>query len=246
MPGEIDLSPVDTDRAVWFMRSTKLREWLISASSRTLLVNGNTKTLKTFPMASSCARLLRSLESSTNIYFIHYFCGGPDRLSSSASPIMLLQSLIGQLLTKYGNFEFNFIDKSLSDLVQDPKALGKVFRKLVAQLPGTFALFCVIDDVVLYDDSGRPNGMYIVLKSLLKAQPDRKAIVKFIIFSPTKSCFFGFSEEVEFKPDDLVALPKHMDESNQIFDELQWDLTVGDVLEELVLQMTTKRTKRRA
>lgn len=56
--------------------------------------------------------------------------------------------------------------------------------------------------------------MCIVLKALLKAQHNRKAIVKVIIFSLTKSCFFGFLEEGEFKPNNLVALLKHIDKSN--------------------------------
>jgi hypothetical protein len=248
VPSEESQSPLDQDRAAWFMRSPKLREWLTSAKSQTLLVNGNCDHLETSPLASNCIRLLQSLESVASIYTVHYFCNSEDREFTSnydRSAIHVLHSFIGQMLVKYDILSLDFLNGTdLGVWSTDLKALCKTFKKLVNQLPSSVGLFCVLDISVSSKEPQMVEEMRLAILQLLKAQLKTNAILKVLITSPNIDPYSKWLKKEKMEIEDTLQLPEHVGDKRQCFDALRWDLNAGQILEEVLLQMSAKRRKR--
>lgn len=248
VPSEEGQSPLDQDRAAWFMRSAKLRQWLTSANSQSLLVNGNCGRLETSPLASNCIRLLKSLEPIASIYTVHYFCNPNDTKFTGnyiRSAVQVLQSFVGQLLAKSENLSIDFLNGTdLNSWSEDLKALCKTFRKLVNQLPSSVGLFCVLDISVSSMDPQLVDEMCQAIVQLLKAQSKTVAILKVLITSPVVDPYAKWLKEQKMAVDDTIEFPEHVDGERVCFDALRWDLNAGQILEEALLQMSVKRRKR--
>ncbi|KAE8452652.1 hypothetical protein EG329_013911 [Mollisiaceae sp. DMI_Dod_QoI] len=202
------MSRSEQDRAVWVMKSSKLRDWLTTTSSSALLINGNcASTTARSPISSFCARLIESLQENRSFKLLQYFCG--EHISSAtdknASPMAIMNSLLGQLLLQYPDFEI-----TNDDLVQISQntvdSLASLFAKLVAQLPPTAMLFCIIDGISLYEDPARLENTKMImceLAGLLKAQVG--PVFKLMLTSATK-----IRHSPECLSDDTLAVPRQV------------------------------------
>ncbi|KAH8805360.1 hypothetical protein F5884DRAFT_859969 [Xylogone sp. PMI_703] len=248
VPSEEVQSPLDQDRAAWFMRSAKLREWLTSAKSQTLLVNGNCSHLETSPLASNCIRLLKSLEPIASIYTVHYFCNSNDREFTGnyiRSAVQILQTFIGQILTKYEALSLDFLNETdLASWSQNLKRLCKSFRKLVNQLPSSVGLFCVLDVSLSPSEPHLVAETCEAIVQLLKAQLKTVAVFKVLITCPIIDPYARWLNKEKMAVDDTIQLPEHVDDKRPCFDALRWDLNAGQLLEEALLQISVKRRKR--
>jgi hypothetical protein len=230
------------------MRSQKLGEWLTSAKSQTLLVNGNCEHLETSPLASNCIRLLQSLEPVAPIYAVHYFCNSDDREFTSnydRSAIRVLRSSIGQMLANYYILTLDFLNwTDLGIWSTDLKALYQTLKRLVNQLPTSVGLFFVLDISVSSKEPQMVEETRLAIIQLLKAQLKTSAILKVLITSPNLEPYSKWLRKEKMEIDDTLQLPEHVDDTRHCFDALRWDLNAGQILEEVLLQMSVKRRKR--
>lgn len=206
-----------------------------------MLVNGHSKRLRTSPISSNCIRLLKRLEPLVSIFTIYYFY---DLDEGIYNPTAMLQTLVGQLLSYYEGFNLNFVQPEVLHDLSNIDTLGRMFRKLVRQLPKTAVLFCVIDGSVFYDGEERQHHVCDAVLQVLRVQRSVGAIMKVLVTSQMKKKYKEFLDEEEdtFGNEDILHLPEHADDSKR-FDALQWDLTAGHVLEELLLQMRKSRRR---
>ena len=228
------LSIDDQNRAVALMRSPKLRSWLTSISSATLLLNGNSKPVRRSPVSFVCAKLADSLRTDGPLIELHFFCGEHvnESQDSDAHPPGMMNSLLAQLLEQ---FEFDLADvRNLGEVKNDDVAgLCKVFRKLVMQLPSQSILFCIIDAVFYYEDADRCEELFTAIKALHRlAAKDLDCIFKLLLTSPRRSrhvCkLFGKHE--------IFDLPSYCPNQGG-FTALQWGTNMGRDVEELGQQL---------
>jgi hypothetical protein len=86
--------------------------------------------------------------------------------------------------------------------------------------------------------------MSLAILQLLKAQQETHAILNVLITSPIIDSYSRYLEKERVAIDDIVQLPEPVDDKRQCFDALYWDLNAGQILEEVLLQMSVKRRKR--
>lgn len=141
------------------------------ASSSALLVNGNedTSTVEgVSPLSLVAARLAQISEQNetTQGLTLRYFCAehspyGMEQQESSPAEIMMA-SLVGQLishmLSRSLAIDLSFLEpEHRADLEErNLKVMHTIFFKLVKQLPLKTMLFCILDEVALYE-TGVPN-----------------------------------------------------------------------------------------
>jgi hypothetical protein len=207
--GVSTMSRIEQDRAVWTMKSEKLRSWMLSSSSSTLLINGACPSTRArSPITFVCARLIDSLKANDKFLVIHFFCG--QHLSSAtdpnANPLGITNSLLAQLLIQYPDFEISNHD--LADL--SPNTLGSVeglFEQLVSQLPPTLMLFCIIDGISLYEDPARLAETRKVMHGLTGLVERRDGpVFKLMLTSPTRIKYLP--ERVT--SDEVLTVPREL------------------------------------
>lgn len=225
------LSIDDQNRAVALMRSSKLRSWLTSISSAALLLNGNSKVVRRSPVSFVSAKLADALRTKGPLIGLRFFCGEHQNESQDpdASPPGMMNSLLAQLLEQHN--EFNLVDVRHLDKVKndDVASLCSVFGKLVAQLPQQTILFCIIDAVSYYEDTGRRGELLTAVGSLLRlAAKDLDCVFKLLLTSP------GRSRHVckLFDKHGIFDLPAYCTNQGG-FTALQWAAKMGHDVEEL-------------
>jgi hypothetical protein len=175
------------------MKSPSLRNWLVSTTSSTLLINGSCPSTRArSPITFFCARLIDSLSSKDNENFLvlHFFCG--QHISSvtdpNATPLGMMNSLLAQLLLLYPDFEISHQDlTSISPNTLD--SVIQLFKKLVAQLEPSMMVFCIIDGISLYEDAARLADTRKVVHALAELGARDVAMgptFKLMLTSPTR------------------------------------------------------------
>ena len=184
------LSRPEQDRAVWTMKSSLLRNWLLSTTSSALLINGSAPlTRAKSPITFVCARLIDSLQLNETFLVLHFFCG--QHLSAATDPnadaFGMMNSLLAQLLILYPDFEISHQD--LTDVQSGTMdSVLALFEKLVAQLPATVFVFVIVDGISLYEDIARLAETRTVMERLMRLVRDEGmgSVFKLMATSPTR------------------------------------------------------------
>ncbi|KAI1126645.1 hypothetical protein F5Y10DRAFT_244511 [Nemania abortiva] len=194
------------DRTDYIMKSNQLREWLVQASSKELLIHGNCEPLPISPISFFCAMMIQNLRSVERFKSIAFFCGchPHDEYGGARTLIM---SLLSQLLQQQ-HFDMSFIDFETAGRMSsgDSRAFCYVFGRLVEQVNSNETIFCVIDGINFYECDGEEQLQEIsnVLRFLLDLSQQRGSVYKILLTSPSST------EDVRqaIRDEDYLALPE--------------------------------------
>lgn len=173
------------------LSNPKFHHWIGSNKSNVLLIDGNSESFirsKCSPMSSLCAALIAGLVQQERAQIVYFFCGTHNTFGDSlGGPAGLVRSLIAQLLA-LREFNVDFIRFGpWNEQIQrnDLAVLCAVFRELVTQLPDTI-LFCIIDEVSLFETDQWRSQMLEVMRSLTLLAGDEipGAVFKLLVTGP--------------------------------------------------------------
>lgn len=207
------------DRASFVANSKKLQLWLTDPTkSQALIINGDFKhDAFTSPFSFLCAEISHMCGSVQNTYVITYFCGlhSDSWRNRRANARGMMISLIGQLLSSKKSFDLSFIDKKTIEEVKDDsiRALCRIFRRLVFQLPEEVILFCCIDTISIYETSDRLEETRFAFRTItrLLAAKKRKGTFKLLITSSGQS----LDVEAYLNEEDILRVPDYIDGNRQ-------------------------------
>ncbi|KUJ07779.1 uncharacterized protein LY89DRAFT_352668 [Mollisia scopiformis] len=216
-------------RAAAMVQHDKLRIWLAEgSSSRALLVNGNSDLGSAegqSPLSLVDAELVKISESMEAAFVIKYFCGLHTQNldpSPASSPVGMMASLVGQLLSQMIDREMDvdvsFLEKSNWKDVESHNlfALYMVFRNLVEQLPPKTLLVCVLDEVSLYETRSMGGETDTVMRRLTRLVAN-STDVTFKMLVTCRGRALDFQQY--FHPDIL-----DLDEDIEVDDMAMWNI----------------------
>jgi len=161
---------------------------------------------------------------------IHFFCGEHIAAATdeNANPMAMMNSLLAQLLTQYPDFEISGQD--LAEVSRDTlENVARLFRKLIRQLPPSTMLFCVVDGMSLYEDSGRLEETEFVMRELTTlAEKQDGPVFKLLLTSATR---IKHPPEI-LGQDEILAVLRNVPPQSQ-FSPSKWDSQVGSHFHEL-------------
>lgn len=148
-------------RAAWLLRTPSFHNWISTAQSSLLLVDGMSGCVeKISPMSVLAASVAARLFENSLAVPTYFFCGinleSDFELESPGGPNLMLRSIIVQLLLSgsMSEPEWNLAksDGLFSSLSEcDLGALWEVFWVLSRQLPQNFTVFCLLDGISWYE-----------------------------------------------------------------------------------------------
>jgi hypothetical protein len=221
----------DQGRAENLVENAQFKQWVVRTSSTELLVHGHMKPIRTSvtPLSLFSAAIVRNLLQVDRFCAVAFFCGqhtdldGP--LTGGIGPI---KSLTTQLLRQHG-FDDADLDKVAQEVnlpllksgVEDIEELCQLFAVLVRRLRNNIRLFCVIDNVNVYEDEDILQDMYVekVLFEILQLTGDTrvKTHVKILFTSPTdtNTIWKAFKEKdiLSMHETGRLSLDKHFSDS---------------------------------
>lgn len=203
------------DRASFVANSRKLQLWLTDPTkSQALIINSDLKhDALTSPFSFLCAEMSHLYGSVRNTYVITYFCGlhSDSWRNRRANARGMMISLLGQLLSSQKSFDLSFIDKKMIREVKDDgiRALCRIFRRLVFQLPEETVLFCCVDTISMYETSDRLEETRFAFRTFtrLLAAKKRKGTFKLLITSSGQS----LDIKAYLKEEDILRVPEFID-----------------------------------
>ncbi|KAI0105435.1 hypothetical protein GGR51DRAFT_188275 [Nemania sp. FL0031] len=214
----------DQDRTEQVMKSPQLREWLVQANSKELLIHGNSEPLPISPISLFCAMLLQNLRGVERFKSTAFFCGCHP-YNDYGGARTLIMSLLAQLLQQQ-RFDLSFIDHETAYRMDDGdiQAFCYVFGQLVGQVKRTETVFCIIDGINFYERNGEEplQEMAYVLRFLLDLTERKGLVYKILVTSPSST------EDVRqaIRDEDYLALPEQaantLGFSNERF-QRQWE-----------------------
>ena len=229
------LSVTDQDRVEWMMQSPKLREWLNSPNSRTLLLNGDGDANEMFsPTTFLSAKLLESLSHIETILLQRFFCSlhTSSKNDTLADATGLIKSFASQLLSPDVSWDLSFLSPTDVEKIQhnDLDTICALFRNLIQQLPNTTFLFWMIDGINYYERSERRRDFLKVVHALLDIIKDCNGVViKLLLTCPSKSVYVKDA----LGRDDILTVPPTVDGSRQGWSERVFQKTLGNEIENL-------------
>ncbi|KAI8624702.1 hypothetical protein F5Y19DRAFT_452893 [Xylariaceae sp. FL1651] len=194
------------DRTEQIMSSPQLREWLVQANSKELLIHGNSEPLPVSPVSFFCAMLMRNLRGVEKFKSVAFFCGCHP-YDDFGGARTLIMSLLSQLLQQHP-FDLSFIDHEIAYQIDsgDTQAFCYIFGRLVEQVRRTETVFCVIDGINFYESNGEELLQEIadVLRFLLDLAAKGGPVYKILVTSPSST------EDVRqaIRDEDYLALPE--------------------------------------
>ncbi|KAI0544996.1 hypothetical protein F4679DRAFT_562691 [Xylaria curta] len=194
------------DRTEQIMNSSQLRQWLVQADSKELLIHGNSEPLPVSPISFFCAILMQNLRSVEKFKSVAFFCGCHP-YDDFGGARTLIMSLLSQMLQQQP-FDLSFVDHEIAYRMDsgDTQAFCYVFGRLVEQVRKTETVFCVIDGINFYECNGEEQlqEMADVLRFLLDLAENRGPVYKILVTSPSST------EDVRkaIRDDDYLALPE--------------------------------------
>ncbi|KAI0180411.1 hypothetical protein GGR52DRAFT_531179 [Hypoxylon sp. FL1284] len=189
----------------------RFREWMVAATSRELLIHGNsTSNLPVSSLSVFCSTFSQALRQNPKFISLVYFCAlHADYDDLDAGPPSMMKSFIAQLILQ-GDFNttalHHYVDISWAEFDEEPDMddLCGLVRWMVRQLPANMTVFCVIDGANAYEKNGYVHGLTEGLACImdLTIDPRVQATVKVLVTSP------GRTLEIRqgFDDDDTVAL----------------------------------------
>lgn len=200
------------------MHSSLLQEWLRSADSAVLLVDGSSQFDRISALSSFASSLVCTLNRLQTVRSIYFFCGLHDRDDDHLSgAVGLIRSLTGQLLRFQ---EFNLATLQRKQLRRighgDLATLCDVFRQLVAELSFDTVLFCVIDGYSALETSAERDDLCYVSETLSHISTDERvnAVFKLLFCTPDPSRYIkaGIPRECRFEIPDVGDLDEDDDQ----------------------------------
>ncbi|KAK8087783.1 hypothetical protein PG997_002744 [Apiospora hydei] len=139
------------DRTEQIMKSPQLREWLVQAESKELLIHGNSEPEPISPISFFCALLMQNLRGVDQFKSLAFFCGSHPYDDFGGARLMIM-SLLAQFLQQQ-HFDLVFVDHALAYRMDDGdiEAFCYAFGQLVRQVKSTDSVFCVIDGINFYE-----------------------------------------------------------------------------------------------
>ena len=238
------LTLADQDRVEWMIQSPKLRQWLNSPNSRTLLLNGDGDPNEMFsPTTFVSAKLLESLSHIEPVFLQYFFCSLHTSSSSSRkenpadNATGLLRSFISQLLLRDDVHSWDLSFLSTTDVEKlgqnsDIETLCLLLRNLIQQLPPATFLFWMIDGINYYERSERRRDFLKVVQSLLdtiRACSTKGVVIKLLLTCPGKSLYV----KNLLNKEDILTLPPTVDGSRQGWSERVFQKTLGNEIGKL-------------
>lgn len=179
------------------MHHPKLQAWIVTPASSALFVHGNHKpSTRQQPTAFVCAKLVRSIQAKedkpSNTIALSFFCGEHVRSNDPDSGVDgLMRNLLAQLLTAYLDFDLRAILRMRDLDYHDVGDLCAIFERLVMQLPPHIVVFCVIDNINIYEDNAaRCEDAELVMQTLVdvvERTRDESCAFKVLLTSPWNS-----------------------------------------------------------
>ncbi|KAI8951157.1 hypothetical protein F4801DRAFT_578697 [Xylaria longipes] len=128
------------DRTEQVMKSPQLREWLVRANSKELLIHGNSESLPVSPISFFCSILMQNLRGIERFKSVAFFCSCHP-YDDFGGARTLIMSLLSQLLQQQP-FDLRFIDHEIAYRMDggDTQAFCYVFERLVEQVRGNQSL----------------------------------------------------------------------------------------------------------
>lgn len=196
-------------RAAWVLHSAEMGDFLAgNAESKLLLINGNTEATEFIsPLSFVCAKISDLISISNQIILITHFCGHrTDELRDPrANAQGMLASLVGQMYTQIQNWDdndderadFNLDLSSISSAdcwaIQKEKDLGalfNIFRDMVMQLPENTIVFCLIDSLSAYENSGRKDDTVALMQKVARlVKKSTRVALKVLVTAPGHSVY---------------------------------------------------------
>ncbi|KAK8092390.1 uncharacterized protein PG998_014875 [Apiospora kogelbergensis] len=139
------------DRAGVIMPTPQFRDWLVKASSKELLIHGNSKPLPISPLTLFCAMLVQNLRGVDKFWTVAFFCGRHP-YEEYGGARTLITSLIAQLLRRRP-FDLSFLkhDHVYQMDLGNVMTYCFVFGQLVQQIDPNDTVFCIIDGINFYE-----------------------------------------------------------------------------------------------
>ncbi|KAI6754732.1 hypothetical protein HG530_012484 [Fusarium avenaceum] len=212
---------ITSDQFKYFMQETEL--------STCLLVNGR-QDLATSNSLSPLSLVVAELANKSQeqgsdlgpVFVISYFCAARQSFSttnastSQNSAAGMIASLIGQLIEQLGDrniiVDLSFMTSKTWRKVEelDPKTLCRIFRKMIGQAPPGSAIFCMIDEVSLYETQTLEYQTGFVMEKLIqlvyREQYDAQPVFKLLVTCQDRAlgisrlfsgCTLDLPEEIE-------------------------------------------------
>ncbi|KAK8875057.1 hypothetical protein PGQ11_005571 [Apiospora arundinis] len=194
------------NRTEQIMKSSQLREWLVQAESKELLIHGHSEPERISPISFFCALLMRNLRDVPQFKSVAFFCGcHPYDDFGGARPMIM--SLLTQLLQQQ-HFDLGFIDHELAHQMDggDIRAFCFVFGQLVRQVKSMESVFCVIDGINFYEglEEELLQDTAYVLRYLLDLTRDRGVTFKILVTSPS----ITIDTRLAIEDEDYLSLPR--------------------------------------
>ena len=176
-------------RGHMLMQNPKFQQWLSSAQSKALLVDGNAESSmqRISGMSIVCALLAQNLPNET-ASVLSYFCGlraGPE--SGTTGPINLIRDLLAQI-THTHRLDTIFLEGRVYNELEhfDLFRLCALLAEMVKKLPYGTVLFCIIDGITwIEEEDCLQETCYIVqVLERLTRDPEVRSVFKLIITSP--------------------------------------------------------------
>lgn len=186
-------------RAAWLLETPSFHNWISTANSSLLLVDGMSSGVeKVSPMSVLVASVAARLFENSLAVPTYFFCGmnleSDFELGGAGGPNLMLRSLIVQLLLSESisvpEWNMTKSDRLFSAVSEgDLDALWEVFFVLSRQLPREFTVFCLLDGISWYErDQWIEDLRWLVVKfqSVVHQGVEGPAI-KILMTSPSTS-----------------------------------------------------------
>jgi hypothetical protein len=186
------------------VQSDNLRIWLAEdAFSSSLLVNGRCDLEAVegrSPLSFVDAQLTKVFERNGQAFIIKYFCSLhreadiPSRAPPTAKMMAsLVGELLAQMLAREVDIDASFLTKTDQKNIEnlDLVILCNVFRDLTLQLPPQTVLFCVLDEVVLYETANLGSDTNAIMRRLTRlVAKHTKVVFKLLVTCQGRSLDF--------------------------------------------------------
>ena len=202
-------------RASWVVQSEMVRQWLGSAWSGCLLVQGNSDgSSAKSPLSLLCAKAIGIFSARQSVFVLRYFCGLHTRISKPRDNATgMMNNLLGQLIlqSEKSGVDLHFADFGPEDLrgarEDHLPSLLTMFRKCILRIPYANTIYCIIDGISFYETSQRRESTLDVLHNLRRTITKANDVnFKLLITAPGRSQsihrLFGH-DEILYVPEDV-------------------------------------------
>ncbi|KAK0642941.1 hypothetical protein B0T16DRAFT_174338 [Cercophora newfieldiana] len=200
------------DRAVSIINSPQLTQWIESAQSTALVINGNSPTVtpKSAPsfVAARLVYVLNEIRARADSDFgrgivpLYFSCAQHvRRMEDWETPVGVVHSLIAQLVMRCEEMRVELdlskggkrMIKSLEADGGDIRAVFGVFKRLLGLLPTEVSVFCVVDGLSFYvdDRATSEDARYLAVEMMRLAGRRQKGgdegpVVKVLLAAPKR------------------------------------------------------------